>query len=199
MRAILEGRVSPDRRGEQVRVAVLFADIRGFTTLSAARAPREVFELLNAYLERVTKAIHEHRGTIDKFIGDGILAVFGYPEPSETPAREAVAAGRAMLLAVEEFNAAHPTTALKIGIGIHCGEVLAGALGSSARYEFTIIGDAVNVASRLEELTKDFSQLMVVSRHAWERAGEPEGFAALGIHPVRGRGEIEIMGFGGKA
>jgi len=195
LKALLDGRVAPDRRGEAVRVAVLFADIRGFTTLAAARPPREIFALLNAYLARMTESIHAHGGTIDKFIGDGIMVVFGYPEPAPKPEAAAVAAGRAMLEAVELFNAEHPETPLKIGVGVHCGEVLAGALGSAARYEFTVIGDAVNVAARLEEQTKELRQLMVVSRLAWENAGRPEGFSALGMRAVRGRGELELMGY----
>ncbi len=194
LKALLDGRVTPDRRGESVRVAVLFADIRGFTTLAATRPPREIFALLNAYLARMTEAIHQHGGTIDKFIGDGIMVVFGYPETMPDPAQAALAAGQAMLAAVKEFNAAHSETPLKIGIGVHCGEVLAGAVGSAARYEFTVIGDVVNVAARLEEQTKDLQQLMVVSRLAWEQAGQPAGFAALGLRAVRGRGELELMG-----
>ncbi len=196
LKALIDGRVAPDRRGEAVSVAVLFADIRGFTTLAVQRPPREIFALLNAYLARMTVAIHAHRGTIDKFIGDGIMVVFGYPEPSDQPAAEALTAGRAMLEAVAEFNREHAAATLRIGIGIHCGEVLAGAVGSAARYEFTVIGDAVNVAARLEELTKELRQLMVVSRLAWENAGEPAGFVPLGVRPVRGRGEIELMGWG---
>lgn len=196
LKALIDGRVAPDRRGEAVRVAVLFADIRGFTTLAAQRPPREIFALLNAYLARMTETIHAHRGTIDKFIGDGIMVVFGYPEASDRPSADALAAGCAMLQAVSAFNREHPDTPLRIGIGVHCGEVLAGAVGSAARYEFTVIGDAVNVAARLEELTKDLQQLMVVSRLAWENAGEPAGFVPLGTRAVRGRGEIELMGFG---
>ncbi len=195
LKALLDGRVTPDRRGEAVRVAVLFADIRGFTTLAATRPPRDIFALLNAYLARMTEAIHAHGGTIDKFIGDGIMVVFGYPEPAPKPEADALAAGRAMLQAVGQFNLEHPETPLKIGVGVHCGEVLAGAVGSAARYEFTVIGDAVNVAARLEEQTKDLQQLMVVSRLAWENAGRPQGFLPLGSRSIRGRGEIELMGY----
>lgn len=195
LQAILSGRVQPDKRGEQREAAVLFADIRGFTTLSSQLPPATVFHLLNDYLACMTEAIHAHGGTIDKFIGDGIMAVFGYPESRASQYVDAIAAGQAMQAAMVAFNLRHSQTPLQIGVGVHSGMVMAGAVGSAQRFEFTVIGDTVNTASRLEGLTKELGVALVASRIAWEQAGAPAGFVSFGSHAVRGRQALELMGW----
>ncbi len=137
--------------GERSDVAIVCADIRGFTELAKGMAPDEVVEMLNEYFAYLVPVIFAHHGTVDKYIGDAVLAVFGSPEPDPEHPQQAVRAGLEMQAAVAKLNAARkergvPT--LGIGIGIHRGEVVHGFIGTSDRMEFTVIGDAVNRASR---------------------------------------------------
>jgi adenylate cyclase len=137
--------------GERSDVAILESDIRGFTQLMAGRDADEIVELLNDYLSALVEAIFEFDGTIDKFVGDAILAVFGSPEPDARRYEKAIRAAAAMQISVERVNSRRTHRGLvtcNIGIGVHCGEVLHGFVGSADRMEFTIIGDAVNRAAR---------------------------------------------------
>jgi class 3 adenylate cyclase len=125
------------------------------TTIAENLQPDEVLALLNEFQGELAAAVREHGGTIDKFMGDGMLAVFGAPEPLPDHASRALAAARAMLARIDALNAANPHRApLRLGIGIQSGKVVAGCLGSGERLEFTVIGGTVNTASRLEALTK---------------------------------------------
>jgi adenylate cyclase len=137
--------------GEKSEVTILFSDIRGFTKLSAGMEVEDVVEMLNTYLPTLVEPIFHNDGSIDKFVGDAILAVFGTPEADPQHHEKAVRAALGMQEAIEELNRARqrrgePTC--HIGVGVHSGEVLHGFIGSSERMEFTVIGDAVNVASR---------------------------------------------------
>lgn len=137
--------------GEKSEVTILFSDIRGFTSLTRDWDAERIVELLNDYLALLVEAIFEHDGTIDKFVGDGILTVFGSPEPDDDQHLKAVRAALAMQNAMQVKNAARESrgeTTCAIGIGIHCGEVLHGFVGSAQRLEFTVIGDVVNRTSR---------------------------------------------------
>ncbi len=137
--------------GTKSEVTILYADIRGFTNMSAERDAEEVMDILNAYFSRLIKIIFKYDGTIDKFIGDEILAVFGSPEPDAAQHEKAVQAAWEMQAAMQTLNAergARGQVKCHIGIGIHCGEVLHGFIGATERIEFTVIGDAVNRASR---------------------------------------------------
>jgi adenylate cyclase len=143
------GRLQPG--GERSRVTILFSDIRGFTAASAKLEPEEVLEMLNEYLSPLAEAIFQHDGTIDKFIGDAILAVFGSPEPDAHQHEKAVRAALAMQEAMRKVNARRAAAGqivCELGIGIHCGDVLHGFMGAAERLEFTVIGDAVNRANR---------------------------------------------------
>jgi adenylate cyclase len=134
-------------------VTVLFLDIRGFTSLSERLQPREVVDLLNAYFERVVKVVIKHEGVINKFIGDAIMAVFGVPKAVPDPERRAVLAGLEIQQAVLEFNEERRFRGQEVahfGIGINTGQAIAGNVGSSERMEYTVIGDAVNLAQRLQ-------------------------------------------------
>jgi len=137
--------------GERSEVSILFSDIRGFTRMSASMEPDDVVDMLNAYFAALVEAIFRCEGTVDKFIGDAILAVFGSPDPDPEHHRQALHAALAMQEAVQKLNAARkernqPTC--EIGIGVHSGDVLHGFVGTQERLEFTVVGDAVNRASR---------------------------------------------------
>lgn len=153
-------------RGERRDVTVLFADLVGFTSLSESLEPEAVVQVLNGYFQRMTHVISAHNGHVGKFIGDGILATFGAPEPNPWQAQDAVRAALAMEQSLAEYNASlrergHPT--LVLGVGIHCGPVVAGLLGSSELMEYTVIGDVVNTASRIESLTRKLGARILIS------------------------------------
>ncbi len=137
--------------GERSEVSILFSDIRGFTTMSTGMEPDDVVGMLNDYFGVLVEAIFKHEGTVDKFIGDAILAVFGSPDPDPKHHEQALHAALAMQTAMQKVNAARKARGLpvcEIGIGIHSGEVLHGFVGTQDRLEFTVVGDAVNRASR---------------------------------------------------
>jgi len=137
--------------GEKSEVTILVADIRGFTRLAAGMDAEDVVEMLNAYFGPLVEAIFGHDGTVDKFGGDSVLAVFGSPEPDVAQHEKAVRAGLALQAAVERVSAGRAgrgEICCQLGVGIHCGEVLHGFVGSTDRMEFTVIGDAVNRAAR---------------------------------------------------
>jgi adenylate cyclase len=152
--------------GQDRVLAVLFSDIRGFTTLSEGLAPNEVVESLNDYFGRMVKIIMAHKGIVDKYIGDAIMATFGAPVHYGDEAYQAVISGFAMLDALEPFNAGQVKKGrppFKVGIGINYGKVTVGNIGSEQKMDYTVIGDMVNLASRLEGLTKVYHEEMIVS------------------------------------
>ncbi|MBI1733069.1 MAG: adenylate/guanylate cyclase domain-containing protein, partial [Gammaproteobacteria bacterium] len=133
---ILSGRLRPEMGGVRQKVCVLFSDIRGFTTRSEKEAPEQIVALLNRYFEEMAQAVHAHNGTLDKFIGDGLMAFFGVPGKSSNPARDALAAGQDMLRRLKDLNlrlAADGIPEVEIGIGLHLGEAVVGHVGSSQR------------------------------------------------------------------
>jgi adenylate cyclase len=161
---ILNGKIALG--GEERSVSVLFSDIRGFTPLSESKTPQELVVFLNRYLDTMVEAIVTHGGTIDKFIGDAIMAIFGAPLTSGDDARNAVRAGWEMLTRLRAFNsesAANGWPSIDIGIGVHSGPVIAGNVGSAKKMEYTVIGDTVNTASRIEQLNKQLRSRMLIS------------------------------------
>lgn len=174
------------------QATVLFTDLRGFTSTSENMAPEQVVAMLNAYFERMVAVIFDCGGTLDKFIGDAILAVFGAPVPSEDNARNALRAAVKMLEALRALNeerAGEGQPPLRMGVGVHTGQVVAGNIGSSQRMEYTVIGDTVNIASRLESLSKNYEEDIVVSEATLALAGE--GFAVAGPDEVQLKGKSE--------
>jgi adenylate cyclase len=146
--------------------AVLFVDIVNFTGTAESMAPERVFALLRSFHQRMCRVVFAHHGTIDKYIGDAVLATFGTPQPSETDATNALYCARDMLREIERWNekrAARGAATLYVGIGIHYGPVVAGNIGDERRLEFTVIGDVVNVASRIERLTRKYNAPIIVS------------------------------------
>lgn len=178
--------------GELREATILFSDIRDFTSLSEAQSPQEVVAFLNRYLDTMVNIIVEEGGTIDKFIGDAILASFGVPVVREGDAQRAVRAGVRMVAALEEMNVARARGGLppiRIGIGIHTGQVLAGNIGSARRMEYTVIGDAVNTASRIEQVNKQLGTTLLVSAATRKAAGEMPPARALDPLLLKGKQE----------
>ncbi|MDP1829639.1 MAG: adenylate/guanylate cyclase domain-containing protein [Archangium sp.] len=185
-------------KGERVSAVVLFSDLRGFTTFSEGRAPEEVVQRLNAYFEKMVTAVHQEGGVVDKFIGDAVMATFGALNPLENPAASAMRAAEAMRAGLAALNAEWASQGLEPfenGVGLHLGDVVVGPIGSEARKDFTVIGDAVNTASRIESLCKDKGVHVIVSDAVYQRLGEPDRarFKALGTSTVKGRQESLVL------
>lgn len=174
--------------GEVREVSVLFADIRGFTSLSEGLPPAALIRLLNAYFGRMSRVIEGEKGVIDKYIGDEVMALFGTPLLLEDHAVHAVAAGVGMLKELSRFNAEEgQRLPLRIGIGIATGPVIAGNVGSPERLNYTVLGDTVNVASRLQGLTKEYGVPLLLSGSTYAQVSAVFPCRLLGKVAVRGR------------
>jgi adenylate cyclase len=177
-------------QGSEREVAILFADIRAFTSYSEKKLPYDVVFVLNRYFQSMGQAVVEAGGVLDKFIGDGVMALFGADTTPEEACRRALMAARRMGTALDELNASlHDDLPqpLRIGIGVHLGTVIVGEMGWAENTHFTAIGDAVNTASRLEQATKQFSCQLVVSEELATRAGVDLSRHPLHDLQVRGR------------
>jgi adenylate cyclase len=171
---------------EMRRVCVMFVDIRSFTTAARSRTPAEVVARLDDVFEILVEVVDRHNGIVNKFLGDGLLAIFGAPIDDPLEAANAVAAAREMLMTVAANNVGH-SWPIRLGIGIHVGQAVAGTVGSPRRKEYTVIGDTVNLASRLESLNKEVGSQLIVSDAVREAARDAIGEASpLGPVPVRG-------------
>jgi adenylate cyclase len=181
-------------QGSEREIAILFADIRGFTALAEGRLPYDVVFVLNRYFSAMGRAIESAGGRVDKFIGDGVMALFGIESSAQTGCREALAAARLMSERLDDLNRslrAELDQPLRIGIGIHCGPVIVGEMGYGNAAAITAIGDAVNTASRLENLTKEYDCELVVSEEILARAGvDLSGFPR---HDIEIRGKREML------
>lgn len=198
MKELLDGGLDTSRTSHKLSVCVLFADIRNFTTLSEKLSAEEVVSLLNRYFTRMVGAIHGNGGTVDKFMGDGVMAFFGAPNPLACPERSALDAASDMLRGLAEFNGelvAEGRAPIQIGIGLHSGEAVVGHIGSAERHEYTAIGDTVNVASRLEGLCKEAGYPVVCSEHVALAAGSAAMMVPLGEKPLKGRSSMRVYGW----
>jgi adenylate cyclase len=176
--------------GQRREMTVLFSDIRGFTTVSEAGEPEEIVSLLNVYFTRMVDIVFRHRGTVDKFVGDMVMALFGAPLDDPDHADHAVQAALEMIEALRQLNAdwqaqGHP--ALDIGIGINSGPMIAGNIGSEAIMSYTVIGDAVNLGSRLESLNKQYGTHVIISEATRARLKQPVALRPLGEVVVKGK------------
>jgi adenylate cyclase len=178
--------------GSRRAMTVLFSDVRGFTALSEKGAPEDIVATLNEYFTRMVQVLFDHRGTLDKFVGDMVMALFGAPLDDEDHAEHAVQAAIAMARALDELNAAwaasgRPT--LDIGIGINTGEMVAGNIGSSAIMSYTVIGDAVNLGARLESLNKEYGTRIIISEATRSRLKGQYHIRPLGSVTVKGKSQ----------
>ncbi len=183
-------RRQPQAHGGERYIAVLFADIRGFTTISEGKLPYDVVFILNRYFRATGQAVEAAGGRLDKFIGDGVMAIFGLNQEPQTACRQALDAARRMALALDDLNEAMSgdlDMPLRIGIGIHAGPAIVGEMGYARAAQITAIGDTVNTASRLESLTKEFAVELVVSQELLDRAGVTLDGAPQHEVEIRGR------------
>lgn len=181
------------QRGTEREVVVLFSDLRGFTKFSETKLPYDLVFVLNEYFREMGRIVESYEGYIDKFIGDGMMAIFGLSEPLAGAARHSLVAALAMSEALDAFNErmkhslAEP---LRLGIGIHAGPAIVGDMGYRKNVHLTAIGDTVNTASRLESLTKDHTAEIIASKAVFDAAG-------LEIPPTRNL-EVDVRGRSGK-
>jgi adenylate cyclase len=181
----------PDQlRGQKREITVMFSDVRNFTKMSEMRTPVEVLDILNRYLDAMTEIVFTHRGVVDKFMGDGILCYWGAFGDAGTHAQLAAATAAKMVVKLEELNKIWKEDGLpelNIGIGINTGEAVFGNLGAGKKIEFTVLGDTVNVASRLEALNKEFKTRVILSESTREKLGENSEVRLLKEIVIRGR------------
>lgn len=197
MKEMLGGSLSPGVSGQLVDICVLFSDVRDFTTLSENMPPAVVTTVLQRYFDRMVHAVHRYDGTVDKFIGDGMMVLFGAPRKSDDACGNAVQCALAMLTELDELNVEFtreglPT--LTIGIGINYGTVTVGNIGSSERHNYSAIGDAVNVAARVEGLTKDLGRKIIITETVVSRIEERFHFDPLGSHKLKGHSPVNVWG-----
>ncbi|MBW8311634.1 MAG: adenylate/guanylate cyclase domain-containing protein [Rhizobium sp.] len=187
------GELDRERRPEAREITILFSDIRGFTTLSETRSPEQVVDLLNRYFTRQVEVIYRHGGTLDKFIGDAVMAFWNAPTESPDHARRAVNAALDMLVALDDFKRELAERGeglgdFDVGIGLHTGPAVVGFLGSDSRMEYTAIGDTVNLGSRIEGTTKGVARVLVSNSTRDACAGSAElRFTHRGQFKVKGR------------
>ena len=176
--------------GERREMSVLFSDIRGFTSVTETGNPEAIVAQLNEYFGRMVEVVFRNGGTVDKFVGDMVMALFGAPVADARHADHAVAAALDMVRELEELNAkwaAEGRPALGIGIGVNSGEMIAGNIGSERIMSYTVIGDAVTLGARLESLNKEYGTRIIISAATRDRLTTPVEFAPLGEVVVKGR------------
>lgn len=179
-------------KGESRIVSVLMSDIRNFTALSSGMDPKDVVSFLNDYFSLMTECVRRHNGTVNKFIGDGLLAIFGAPVSYLGNQDNAVLCALEMMESLGRFNAKYADKfgdELRIGIGINTGEVVVGNIGSEDRVEYTVIGDTVNVASRIESLTKGHDDAIFISKSTYDMVKDIVDTKNCGFFEVKGKEE----------
>jgi adenylate cyclase len=197
--AVLSGRVPLE--GERREVSILFQDIRGFTTLSERLDPAALLKLLNQFFTEVVAAVEAEGGVVKQFVGDGVMALFGAPQSHADHAERAVRAALGIVRRLARLNdqwRAQGAPPLEIGVGIHTGSVVAGLIGPDQRVEYGVVGDPVNLANRVETLTKDLQATVLVSRDIADRLGDGFVLGRSATLPVKGRRQpvevVEVLG-----
>jgi adenylate cyclase len=174
--------------GEEHNVCVMFLDIRDFSRIAAARTAPEVMDYLNRLFGFMIPLVNRHHGIVNKFLGDGFMAVFGAPVKDGEQCQHAVDTAFEILRGVDRLNQGGDIPPTRVGIGLHMGKAVTGNVGSSDRKEYTIIGDVVNLASRVEQATKQFGAQLLVTETVWGN------LAPLGKYPVEDLGPVELKG-----
>jgi adenylate cyclase len=189
--------------GKRREMTVLFSDIRGFTTVTERGDPEELVRQLNEYFSRMVEIVFRHKGTVDKFVGDMVMALFSAPLDDPDHADHAVQAAVTMVSELAELNrawAAKGMVQLDIGIGVNTGDMIAGNIGSSSIMSYTVIGDNVNLGSRLESLNKDYKTRIIISDATRTRLTSAFDIRPLGAVVVKGKSkavqifEIQVPG-----
>ena len=193
--AVLSGRVP--MAGERLEVSILFQDIRGFSALAEKLDPAALLQVLNRFFTEVVTAVEAEGGVVKQFTGDGVMALFGAPQASADHVERAARAALGIVARVARLNVAlqsSGTPPLQIGVGVHTGEVVAGLIGPDARVEYGVVGEPVNLASRVEALTKELQATILVSREVAARLGPRFVLGRSAFLPVKGRAEpIEVV------
>lgn len=176
--------------GQMVEISVFFSDLKGFTSYSENRSPQEVVTILNEYLEAMTEVVFEHEGTLDKFVGDEIVAFWGALPKDPHHAKKAVRCGQKMrevLLQLQSKWAREGKEPLEMGMGIHTGTATFGCIGSSKKLDFTVIGDTVNLGARIEALTRHFNNDFIISEATYLKVKDIVQCKPLGSLNVKGK------------
>ncbi|HET9650753.1 MAG TPA: adenylate/guanylate cyclase domain-containing protein [Usitatibacter sp.] len=197
MREMLAGELVHGVSAELADICVLFSDVRDFTTLSENMPPHIVTTVLQRLFDRLVNAVHRFDGTVDKFIGDGMMVLFGAPRKLDDPCGQAVQCALAMMSELDQLNIEFEREGLPtlvIGIGINYGTATVGNIGSSERHNYSAIGDAVNVAARVEGLTKELGRKIVITESVVSRIGDRFHFEPLGSHKVKGHSPVNVWG-----
>jgi adenylate cyclase len=184
--------LKPDLRSENKNVCVMFLDIRNFTGFAEKRSPEEVVQYLESLFEFMIEIVNRHHGIINKFLGDGFMAVFGAPLSDGKDCANALEAAQEILARVHkevESGSILPTT---VGIGLHAGEAVTGSIGSALRREYTVIGDVVNLAARIEKLNKNFDSQLLISEIVWQAVND-EGNKAVPMGQVQVKGREQAI------
>ena len=180
--------LKPDLASEHRSVCVMFLDIRNFSAFAEKQTPEAVVAYLESLFEFMIEIVNRHHGIINKFLGDGFMAVFGAPVSNGADCLNGVEAAREIILRVEREVAAANVLPTRVGIGLHAGEAVTGSIGSALRREYAVIGDVVNVASRIEQLNKEFGSQLLISEPVWQAVSDKFGDATpIGAVQVKGR------------
>jgi len=195
---VLAGRLSAGFEGQRYRLCVMFIDMRNFTPRSERMAPEEVIRLVNRCFEEIVGAVHQFGGTVVQFMGDGVEAFFGAPNRLENPARPAFECGKEVLRRMKPLNSElqrEGIEPIQLGIGLNLGDAVVGHVGTRSRHGYQPIGDMVNVASRLEGLTKEVGYPLVCSREVALAVGEESGLVPLGDRAIKGHSPVSVYGW----
>jgi adenylate cyclase len=196
VRKILENPDALKLGGQKREMTVLFSDLRGFTSLSESLPPDELVEILNAYLARMTQIVFDNGGVLDKYIGDAVMAFWNAPFDQPDHAEQAIRTAIAMRDELERMNGegVFPRgIELKMGIGINTGEMVVGNFGGEARFDYTVIGDAVNLASRIESATKEYNVQILISEATYHRVSGLVRARRVGEATVKGKSEPVVL------
>jgi adenylate cyclase len=177
-----------EARGEERTVCVLFLDIRNFSKFAAAHSPGEVMAYLNTLFDQLITKVNDHHGIVNKFLGDGFMAVFGAPMDNENPAIHATRCAFALLEATSALEAEGKIPPTRLGLGLHVGSSVTGNVGAASRKEYTVIGDTVNIAARLEQATKELDAQILVSEEVWEKL-PPAEFSSEDLGEITFKGQ----------
>ena len=181
-----------DAEGELREACVMFLDIRDFSKLAADKTPHEVMLYLNTLFGELIDVVNAHRGIVNKFLGDGFMAVFGAPADDEEQVPHALNAALGILDRIEALNREGRIPATRVGIGLHSGTLVTGNVGTRQRKEYTLVGETVNIAARIEQATRQFDANLLVSEAIWQRLHTPPA-GALDLGPVELRGQSRAV------